>query len=47
MSTNTNISEPQNLKREHNVVSQEEWMVARKELLKKEKESVRLGDQVA
>jgi predicted dithiol-disulfide oxidoreductase (DUF899 family) len=47
MSTNTNISEPQNLKREHNIVSQEEWMVARKELLKKEKESVRLGDQVS
>src|SRR5213592_3467765 len=32
---------PRNLRREHNVVSQGEWLVARKALLKKEKESSR------
>src|SRR6202047_1138526 len=47
MSTNANMSEPQNLKREHNIVSQEEWISARQELLKKEKESVRLRDQLS
>src|SRR6267142_1399985 len=47
MSTNTIMSEPKNLRREHNVVSQEEWLVARKELLKKEKESTRLRDQLS
>ena len=41
------MSEPQNLKREHNIVSQEEWISARQELLKKEKESVRLRDQLS
>ena len=41
------MSEPKKLKREHNVVSQEEWIVARKELLKKEKESTRLHDQLS
>src|ERR1700722_20706052 len=47
MSTNANTSEPQNLRREHNIVSQEEWIAARKELLKKEKESTRLLDQIS
>jgi predicted dithiol-disulfide oxidoreductase (DUF899 family) len=47
MSTNANMSAPQNLKREHNIVSQEEWIAARKELLKKEKESTRLRDQLS
>jgi predicted dithiol-disulfide oxidoreductase (DUF899 family) len=47
MSTNVDIAEPQNLKREQNIVSQEEWIAARKELLKKEKESVRLRDQLS
>jgi predicted dithiol-disulfide oxidoreductase (DUF899 family) len=47
MSTKAKTSEPQDLKREHKIVSQEEWIVARKELLKKEKESTRLGDQVS
>lgn len=37
MSTNTIPSERKSLRREHNVVSQEEWIAARKELLKKEK----------
>jgi predicted dithiol-disulfide oxidoreductase (DUF899 family) len=41
------MSEPQNLQREHNIVSQEEWISARQELLKKEKESVRLRDQLS
>ena len=47
MSTKANMSEPQNLKQEHNIVSQEEWIAARKELLKKEKESTRLRDQLS
>src|SRR5580692_11717914 len=47
MSTNAIISEPQTQKREHRIVSQEEWLAARKELLKKEKESVRLLDQLS
>ena len=47
MSTNANMSEPYNLKREHNIVSQEEWIAARKELLKMEKESARLADQLS
>jgi predicted dithiol-disulfide oxidoreductase (DUF899 family) len=47
MSANATTSEPQNLRREHNIVSQEEWIAARKELLKKEKESVRLLDQLS
>ncbi len=47
MSTNATMSEPQNLRREHKIVSQEEWIAARKELLKKEKESTRLRDQLS
>jgi predicted dithiol-disulfide oxidoreductase (DUF899 family) len=47
MSANATTPEPQNLLREHNIVSQEEWIAARKELLKKEKESVRLLDQLS
>ena len=47
MSTNAIRSEPKNLRREHNVVSQEEWIAARKELLKKEKESTRLRDRLS
>jgi predicted dithiol-disulfide oxidoreductase (DUF899 family) len=41
------MPEPKSLRREHNVVSQEEWLVARKDLLKKEKESTRLRDQLS
>ena len=45
MSTNANRSEPQ--KQQHKIVSKEEWIAARKELLKKEKELTRLRDQVS
>jgi predicted dithiol-disulfide oxidoreductase (DUF899 family) len=41
------MSAPQNLKREHKIVSEEEWIAARKELLKKEKEATRLLDQLS
>src|SRR5882762_10847292 len=47
MSTNAITSEPKSLRREHNVVSQEEWIAARKDLLEKEKESTRLRDQLS
>jgi predicted dithiol-disulfide oxidoreductase (DUF899 family) len=47
MSTNAVISEPESLAREHDIVSQEEWIAARKELLEKEKESTRLRDQLS
>ena len=47
MSTNAIMSEPKSLRREHKIVSQDEWIVARKELLKKEKESTRLRDQLS
>jgi predicted dithiol-disulfide oxidoreductase (DUF899 family) len=47
MSTNAIMSEPKNPKQKHNIVSQAEWLAARKELLKKEKESTRLLDQLA
>jgi predicted dithiol-disulfide oxidoreductase (DUF899 family) len=47
MSTNATKTDPQTLKREHKVVSQKQWIAARKELLKKEKESTRLLDQLS
>src|SRR5947209_18340792 len=47
MSTNATMSEPKNPLREHKIVSQEEWLAARKELLKKEKEATRLRDQLS
>ena len=47
MSINAIVSKPKNLRREHKIVSQEEWIVARKELLKKEKESTRLRDRLS
>src|SRR5260221_13005428 len=47
MSTNANMSEPQNLKRKHNIVSQREWLAARVELLKAEKELTRRSDELA
>ncbi len=31
----------------HTVVSQEEWLAARRELLEKEKQAVRLSDELA
>src|ERR1700731_2203039 len=47
MSTNVTMSEPRNLRREHEVVPQEEWIAARKELLGKEKELTQLRDRLA
>ncbi len=47
MSTKAKVSEPQNLKQEHKIVSQAEWIAARKELLKKEKESTRMRDELS
>ena len=47
MSTTANMSEAQDLKQEHNIVAQDEWIAARKELLKKEKEITRLSDQLS
>ncbi len=47
MSTNAKGSESQNPKGNHPIVSQNEWIAARKELLKREKESTRLLDQLS
>src|SRR6187399_551070 len=47
MSTTANVSAPQTPKRDHKIVSQKEWIAARKELLKKEKECTRLSDQLS
>jgi len=47
MSTNANMSEGKNLEQEHSVVSREEWIAARRKLLKREKESTRQRDQVS
>jgi predicted dithiol-disulfide oxidoreductase (DUF899 family) len=47
MSAIANMSEPRNLKREHNIVSQEEWIAARLRLLKEEKELTRRSDELA
>jgi len=46
MSSNATLSEPKNLKKKHPVVPPEEWIEARRELLKKEKEAVRLLDRL-
>jgi len=47
MSTKANTSESQDLSREHKIVSREEWIAVRKELLKKEKESTRILDRLS
>jgi len=47
MSTNRMMSEKRTLVREHKVVSREEWIAARQELLKKEKVSTRLRDELS
>ena len=47
MSTNKNMSEQQNPKREHKVVSRDEWLAARLGLLKEEKELTRRSDELA
>jgi predicted dithiol-disulfide oxidoreductase (DUF899 family) len=41
------MSEPQNLRREHKIVSQEEWLAARLGLLKEEKQLTRRSDELA
>jgi len=41
------MSESRDLKEKHKIVSQKEWIAARKELLKKEKEATRLRDKLA
>jgi predicted dithiol-disulfide oxidoreductase (DUF899 family) len=47
MSTIANMPQPQDLGRDHEIVSQEEWIAARKKLLQKEKEATRLQDRIA
>ena len=47
MSSNATMSESVNQRREHKVVSQEEWMAARKELLGAEKDLTRQSDEIA
>ena len=47
MSTQTLISENIDGLSEHEIVSREEWLVARRDLLKREKELTRLRDQLA
>jgi predicted dithiol-disulfide oxidoreductase (DUF899 family) len=47
MSTKATISGAENLRSQSKVVSREEWIVARKQLLAKEKELTRLRDQVS
>src|ERR1700692_4050631 len=47
MSTNAKLSESQNLKQKHNIVSKEEWLAARLNLLKAEKELTRRSDELA
>jgi len=47
MSTNATVSAPQSLKTPHAVVPPEQWLAARRELLKKEKEATRLLDQLS
>src|SRR6266567_4135561 len=47
MSTNAKMSEPQNLRREHKMVSRDEWLAARLGLLKAEKELTRRSDELA
>src|SRR6266852_3966057 len=47
MSTNAKMSEPQNLRREHKIVSQEEWLAARLGLLKEEKDLTHRSDELA
>jgi predicted dithiol-disulfide oxidoreductase (DUF899 family) len=41
------MNEPQNLRREHKIVSRKEWLAARFELLKAEKDLTRRSDELA
>jgi predicted dithiol-disulfide oxidoreductase (DUF899 family) len=47
MSATTHASAPRKAQRDHKIVSQKEWIAARKELLKKEKEVTHLSDQLS
>jgi predicted dithiol-disulfide oxidoreductase (DUF899 family) len=47
MSTETITFENTELLSDHEIVSREEWLIARKDLLKREKELTRLRDQLA
>ena len=47
MSAETKQSERQSRAGDHNVASENEWLAARKELLKKEKQWVRLRDELS
>src|SRR5262245_3621850 len=47
MKRDTIVSEPESQVREPKVVSREEWIAARRELLEKEKEATRLCDQLS
>jgi predicted dithiol-disulfide oxidoreductase (DUF899 family) len=47
MSTHPTASAPGNFSEEHEIVSRDEWVNARKRLLAKEKESTRLRDQLS
>ena len=46
MSTNTKISESQNVRSKHKIASKEEWIAARLRLLKDEKELTRRSDEL-
>src|SRR4051794_28456853 len=46
MSTNTATPELSTLPRDHQIVAPKEWIAARKELLKKEKEATRLREEL-
>src|SRR5437868_1757333 len=43
----TSISQPNSVLSSHEVISREEWLIARKDLLKREKELTRLRDQLS
>ena len=47
MSTETITFENTGVLSDHEIVSREEWLIARKDLLKREKELTRLRDQLA
>ena len=47
MSTETITFENTEVLSDHEIVSREEWLIARKDLLKREKELTRLRDQLA
>ncbi len=47
MNAKIKMSEPRSPRREHKIVSRTEWIAARKQLLKKEKEATRLRDQLS